>query len=109
MTGYIVTASSPGLPSVRDLAATRPRPSSPTCRLGHLGPSASGRVRKRASGCGAVAQVVSPGLGNNGYLVVTTEGAVLGFGDVTSHGGVAGEGDVPVGFAATPPVSATGW
>lgn len=62
ITGYIVTASSPGS---RASATWRRRPSARsallTCRLGHPGSSASGRVRKRASGCGPSHRRSRPG------------------------------------------------
>ena len=45
---------------------------------------------------------VTPALGDDGYLVETSGGAVLGFGDLQSHGGIAGQGERAAGIATTP-------
>ena len=103
VTGYIVTATSPGLPSERGVggAATR----SMTFNDLQAGATWTFSVKATSSkgvGLRSVSSPVVPGLGADGYLVETQDGGVLGFGDVHSHGGIAGEGSTAVGFAMMP-------
>ena len=103
VTGYIVTASSPGLASTRELAG--PTASKAVFTDLQAGAPCTFSVRaisKLGVGLSGLSTPVLPALGDNGYLVETTDGAVLGFGDVHAHGGVAGEGTDVVGFATTP-------
>jgi len=103
VTGYLVTASSPGLVSTRDIAAATAR----QLVFADLQAGASWTFSVRATsklgvGLRTLTNPVLPALGDNGYFVVTRDGAVLGFGDLHAHGGLAGEGADVVGFAPTP-------
>jgi hypothetical protein len=103
VTGYIVTATSPGLASTRELAG--PTASKAVFTDLQAGAPFTFSVRatsKLGVGLRGLSAQVLPALGDNGYFVETTDGAVLGFGDVHAHGGVAGEGTDVVGFAPTP-------
>ena len=103
VTGYIVTASSPGLPSERGLggAATRHMTFN-DLQAGATWTFSVKATSKLGVGLRGVSGTVVPGLGADGYLVETQDGSVLGYGDVHSHGGIAGEGSTVVGFATTP-------
>ncbi|MGA2527694.1 MAG: protease pro-enzyme activation domain-containing protein [Acidimicrobiales bacterium] len=102
ITGYIVTASSPGFASVRELAGpTERNVSFDDLQAGTSWVFSVKASSKKGVGLRTVTEAVAPGLGSDGYLLVTQQGAVLGFGDVNSHGGIAGEGYVPAGIAAT--------
>lgn len=102
VTGYAVTATSPGLPTVsRSVGATAKGSTFTTLQAG-VEWTLSVRARS-VKGLGlASSAVVEPSLGDDGYLVLSSEGGVLGFGDTRSHGGIGGEGLTPAGIAATP-------
>jgi hypothetical protein len=103
VTGYIVTASSPGLASERQLAGATKRSLTFTdLQAGATWLFSVKATSNKGVGLRTVSGTAVPSLGDDGYLVETQAGAILGFGDVGSHGGIAGEGSVPAGFATTP-------
>jgi hypothetical protein len=103
VTGYAVTASSPGLVSVRELEGQSARKAIFTnLQAGAFWTFSVRAVSDKGIGLRSLSSPVAPGLGDDGYLVETQSGAVLGFGDVTTHGGIGGEGVVAAGIAATP-------
>jgi hypothetical protein len=103
VTGYTVTASSPGLVSVRNLGGAATRQMTFTdLQAGAPWTFSVRAVSDKGIGLRALSNSVAPGLGDDGYLVETRSGAVLGFGDVLAHGGIEGEGAVAAGIAATP-------
>ena len=102
VTGYTVTASSPGLPSVRKAVLSTARSAFyDDLQAGAPWSFAVRAISAKGAGLAGVSNAVTPGLGGDGYLVETTDGAVLGFGDVLSHGGVAGQGAQAAGIATT--------
>ena len=102
VTGYSVTASSPGLPTVSRSVGAGARSTRFTTLQAGVQWTLAVRARS-AKGLGlAVSAVVKPSLGDDGYLILSSEGGVLGFGDTRSHGGIGGEGLTPAGIAATP-------
>jgi hypothetical protein len=102
ITGYTVTASSPGLPSVREAVTSAVRSTTyADLQAGVSWTFAVRAISEKGSGLAGLSNGVTPALGDNGYFVETTDGAVLGFGDVQSHGGVAGEGLQAAGVATT--------
>ncbi len=103
VTGYTVSASSRGLPSVGEAVKSTAR----NLILADLQAGAPWTftvraISKKGAGLPGVSNEVTPVLGDNGYLVETPDGAVLGFGDVLSHGGIAGEGAEAAGVATIP-------
>ena len=103
VTGYSVTASSPGLAGVRQLGGAATRSMTFTdLQAGTFWTFNVRAVSSKGIGPSAVSSPVAPPLGDDGYLVETQSGAVLGFGDVLSHGGIAGEGANAAGIATTP-------
>jgi hypothetical protein len=102
ITGYIVTATSPGFASLRDVVGAKTRSLAfPALQAGVAWTFTVRATSAKGVGLRAVTNSVVPDLGDNGYFVETQSGAVLGFGDVESHGGVAGEGPAAAGIAAT--------
>lgn len=102
VTGYLVTASSPGLASTRELAAATSRKVEFTdLQAGATWTFAVRATSKIGVGLRTLTDPVLPALGDNGYFIETRDGAVLGFGDLHAHGGLAGEGAGVVGFAPT--------
>jgi len=102
VTAYTVTASSPGLAGVRKTVRSGARSTSyADLQAGAPWSFAVRAVSNKGAGLAGLSSAVTPALGDDGYLVETTGGAVLGFGDVQSHGGIAGEGARAVGFATT--------
>ena len=104
ITGYTVDpASSPGQPSVRETASATKRSLSFTdLQAGAPWTFSVRAVSKKGVGLNGLTTPVVPGLGADGYLIETTTGAVLGFGDIASRGGIAGEGSDAAGIATTP-------
>ena len=102
VTGYTVTALSPGRPSVRDTLLSSARSVTYTdLQAGASWSFAVRAVSTSGAGLAGVSRQVTPALGDDGYLVETSGGAVLGFGDVQSHGGIDGSGERAVGMAVT--------
>jgi hypothetical protein len=102
VTAYTVTALSPGLPGVRKTVKSGARSTTyADLQAGAPWSFAVRAVSKKGAGLAGLSSAVVPALGDDGYLVETTDGAVLGFGDVQSHGGIAGEGAKAVGIATT--------
>ena len=103
VTGYIATATSPGLASAQEeVGASRRKLTFTDLQAGVPWTVNVRAVSKEGVGLKSEALPVDPMLGDDGYLVATTEGGVVGFGDVRSHGGVAGEGSNAAGIATTP-------
>ncbi len=102
VTGYTVTAISPGLASVRETLSSRARSATYTeLQAGAPWSFAVRAVSTAGAGLAGVSSEITPALGDDGYLVETSGGAVLGFGDVQSRGGIDGSGARAVGMAAT--------
>ena len=102
VTGYTVTASSPGLPGVRKVVTSAARSTTyADLQAGAPWTFAVRAISKNGTGLAGLSDAVTPALGDDGYVVETTDGAVLGFGDLQSHGGIAGEGARAVGIATT--------
>ena len=102
VSGYTVTAFSPGQPSVRETLSSRARTASYTdLQAGAPWSFAVRAVSTVGAGLAGVSAEVTPALGDDGYLVETSGGAVLGFGDVQSRGGIDGSGARAVGMAVT--------
>ena len=103
VTGYTVTALSPGLATVRkDLSSSARSTAFADLQAGAPWTFAVRAISKTGAGLAGLSNAVTPGLGDDGYVVETSDGAVLGFGDVESHGGIAGEGEQAAGIATTP-------
>ena len=102
VTGYTVTAVSPGLASVRETLSSSARGATYTdLQAGAPWSFAVRAVSTAGAGLAGVSSEITPALGDDGYLVETSGGAVLGFGDVQSRGGIGGSGARAVGMAAT--------
>ncbi|MGO9965427.1 MAG: protease pro-enzyme activation domain-containing protein [Acidimicrobiales bacterium] len=102
VTGYTVTAVSPGRPSVRVTLPSSARSATYADLQANAPWSFAVRaVSTSGAGLAGVSNEVAPALGDDGYLVETSGGAVLGFGDVQSRGGIDGSGVRAVGMAAT--------
>jgi hypothetical protein len=102
ITGYVATALSPGLASVRELAAPSKRALVfPALQAGVAWSFSVRAISSKGLGLRSLSNSVVPDLGDNGYLVESGPGAVLGFGDVESHGGIGGEGSIAAGIAPT--------
>jgi len=83
VTAYTVTASSPGLPSVRKAVTSAARSASYVdLQAGAPWSFAVRAISEKGAGLAGVSNAVTPALGDDGYVVETTDGAVLGFGDV---------------------------
>ncbi len=103
ITGYSVTATSPGLNSVSSTAtASATKASFSDLQAGAPWTFTVAALSKKGTGISASSTAVVPSLGDDGYLVATSDGGVLGFGDVWSHGGIGGEGLHAAGIATTP-------
>lgn len=103
VTGYSVIATSPGLRNVSlSMSASARHASFATLQAGAPWIIVVKANSSKGIGLAASSLAVKPALGDNGYLVATSSGAVLGFGDALSRGGVAGEGVSPAGLATTP-------
>jgi len=103
VTGYDVAASSPGLPRVAEsVGAGRRSTTFANLQAGVPWSFTVRAVSKMGAGRGGVSNSVTPALGDDGYLVETPEGAVIGFGDIQSHGGIDGEDAGAAGIATTP-------
>jgi hypothetical protein len=103
VTGYAITALSPGLPSVRVAVTSGVRRFTYTdLQAGAPWSFAVRAISKTGTGIAGLSNVVTPPLGDGGYVVETADGAVLGFGDVQARGGIAGEGSQAAGIAMTP-------
>jgi hypothetical protein len=103
-TGYLVSASSPGRASAQASLPT----SAGSYTFAALQPGVSWTFTVRATsalgtGLAGVSAPVVPVAGDNGYLVATANGAVLGFGSLASAGGTGGLTlpDPVAGIAAT--------
>ena len=109
VTGYAVTASSPGMVSVRELGGATTRKMTFTdLQAGASWTFSVRAVSNKGAGLRALSSPVAPALGNDGYLVETGSGGVLGFGDVTAHGGIEGGGRRRPGWRRRRTPSATG-
>jgi hypothetical protein len=105
VTGYTVTAFAPGQPSVRVSLPSSTRSARFTdLQAGATWSFAVRAVSSKGVGLAGVSNEITPGLGDDGYLVESSNGAVAGFGDVQSRGGIDGSGARAVGMA----VSASG-
>ena len=100
MLSYTVTASSPGLPSVRKALTSAARSSTfSDLQAGAPWTFAVRAISAQGEGLAGLSNEVTPALGDDGYLVESAGGAVLGFGDLQSHGGIAGQGERATGLA----------
>ncbi len=102
VTGYRVTASSPGLhPVSLSVGASVRSAKFATLQAGLEWTLTVRATSSKGTGLGASA-VVKTSIGDDGYLVLTSGGGVVGFGDAWSHGGIGAEGVAAAGIAATP-------
>ena len=102
VTGYEVTAFSPNLPSVRETVSSGAKSATyADLQAGAPWSFAVRAVSTQGAGLTGISNEITPALGNDGYLVETSDGSVLGFGDVQSRGGIGGEGAQAVGIATT--------
>ena len=100
--GYTVTASSPGLAGERSVfAATTRSTTYYDLQAGAPWTFAVRAISAQGEGLAGLSDQVTPALGDDGYVVETVSGAVLGFGDVQSHGGIAGQGERAVAIATS--------
>ncbi|HEV2360199.1 MAG TPA: IPT/TIG domain-containing protein, partial [Acidimicrobiales bacterium] len=105
VTGYRITASSPGRNSVSDTTG----PSAESYEFPYMLPGVPWTVTVTAvnslgAGLPASSVPTTVPLGDNGYLIASMGGPVLGFGSLQAAGGVGGQ-PLPspiVGIAATP-------
>ena len=103
VTGYTVSASSPGLPSVGEAVKSTARSLTyADLQAGATWTFSVRAISNKGAGLPGVSNPVTPVLGDDGYLVETPDGAVLGFGDILSHGGIDGEGAEAAGVATIP-------